>query len=176
MNEPKYKTPKLITGEDDKLRELIKTLIKQEIESMMDDDVVDEMTGTGAVAIGSTPAWGTRNSKGSPGAIKALKRLGFNVSKSISELSDATDKINEAVSRYKRYKTHPMKGASKVSVAILEVNKMLKEIDFLMSVVERFKEEAGVPFEQLWKRTEDRIVAIKERLKSITTKLRNIEK
>ncbi len=221
--EKKPETPDLIVGGDEaKLKELIKSIIKQELE---------EMTGTGAVAGFSTPfAFGGKGAKHSKKGVEGSKALGFTVSKEIDEKKDSKKKkkpdadgdgvpdwadkhpgepdqnfekkakkkavwkkgveklqkdldaldenekkLNEAVSRYARLKDNPKRHSYKISLITQEITKMLREVDFLMSVNQRLKTEMNVPNEELWKRTSGRIAEIKERLKSIGIKLRKIQ-
>ena len=230
--EKKPETPNLITGEDEaKLKELIKSLIKKEL---------DEMTGTGAVAGFSTPfafskKGGTNNAtkatlKQNPGSKVAKeideeeeldekkapkkkkevkkkkpdadgdgvpdwadKHPGKNdadfkkapthkkddfiktITKGLKDLTEKESKLNEAVSRYIRLKENPKKNSYKVSLITQEITKMLREVDFLMSVNHKLKTEMEVPNETLWKRTSERMAEIKARLKSIGEKLRKIQ-
>lgn len=230
--EKKPETPNLITGEDEaKLKELIKSLIKKEL---------DEMTGTGAVAGFSTPfafskKGGTNNAtkatlKQNPGSKVAKeideeeeldekkapkkkkevkkkkpdadgdgvpdwadKHPGKNdadfkkapthkkddfiktITKGLKDLTEKESKLNEAVSRYIRLKENPKKNSYKVSLITQEITKMLREVDFLMSVNHKLKTEMEVPNETLWKRTSERMAEIKARLKSISEKLRKIQ-
>jgi hypothetical protein len=225
----KPKTPDLITGEEEaKLKELIKSLIKQELE---------EMTGTGAGAGFSTPfafskKGGTNNAtkatlKQNPGSKvakeideeeeldekkdhkkkkkpdadgdgvpdwadkhpgepdqnfekkakkKAVWKKGVEkLQKDLDSLDENEKKLNEAVSRYARLKENPKRHSYKVSLITQEITKMLREVDFLMSVNQRLKTEMNVPNEELWKRTSGRIAEIKARLKSIGMKLRKLQ-
>jgi len=236
----KPKTPDLITSEDDaKLKELIKSLIKKEL---------DEMTGTDAAAGFSTPLAFSSKKDGTNNATKATlkQNRGSTIAKKIDEdedldetkevktkkktkkkttvkkpdadgdsvpdwadkhpgqddgdletkiskatpdqknkfirtitkgikdLSEKENKLNEAVSRYARLKENPKKDAYKVSLITQEITKMLREVDFLMSVNEKLKTEMEVPNDELWKRTSQRIAEIKERLMSIGRKLRKL--
>lgn len=220
----KPKTPDLITGEEEaELKELIKNLIKKELE---------EMTGTGAVAGFATKnAFADGGSHGKKATDATLKQMpGSTVAKEIDEKKDhkkkkkpdadgdgvpdwadkhpgepdqnfekkakkkmvwkkgveklqkdldALDenekKLNEAVSRYARLKENPKRHSYKVSLITQEITKMLREVDFLMSVNQRLKTEMNVPNEELWKRTSGRIAEIKARLKSIGMKLRKLQ-
>ena len=217
----KPKTPDLITSEDDaKLKELIKSLIKKEL---------DEMTGTDAAAGFSTPLAFSSKNGGTNNATKATlkQNRGSTIAKKIDEdedldetkevktkkkptvkkkkpddgdlekkiskatpdqknkfiktitqgikdLSEKENKLNEAVSRYTRLKENPKKHPYKVSLITQEITKMLREVDFLMSVNEKLKTEMEVPNDELWKRTSQRIAEIKERLMSIGRKLRKL--
>jgi hypothetical protein len=222
----KPKTPDLITGEEEaKLKELIKSLIQQELE---------EMTGTGAVAGFATKnAFAGGGSHGKKATDATLKQMpGSKVAKEIDEkknpkkkkkpdadgdgvpdwadkhpgkddadfekkiakatpdqktkfiktitkgikdLTEKEGKLNEAVSRYIRLKEHPKKNSYKISLITQEITKMLREVDFLMSVNHKLKTEMNVPNEELWKRTSGRMAEIKARLKSISEKLRKIQ-
>lgn len=228
------KKPDLITGEDEaKLKELIKKLIKQELQDL------DETSTTGGIAGFSTSrAFAAPGQRGSNSATKATlkqnpgsklaekeeeldekkevkkknkkkkpdgdgvpdwadKHPGKNdadfektiakatpdqknkfiktITKGIKDLTEKEGKLNEAVSRYIRLKENPKKHSYKVSVITQEITKMLREVDFLMSVNHKLKTEMEVPNETLWKRTSDRMAEIKARLKSISEKLRKIQ-
>lgn len=105
------------------------------------------------------------------------------ITKGLKDLTEKEGKLNEAVSRYillkenryRRLKENPMKHSSKVSLITQEITKMLREVDFLMSVNHKLKTEMEVPNETLWKRTSERMSEIKARLKSISEKLRRIQ-
>jgi len=97
------------------------------------------------------------------------------ITKGIKDLTEKESKLNEAVSRYIRLKENPKKNSYKVSLITQEITKMLREVDFLMSVNHKLKTEMEVPNETLWKRTSDRMAEIKARLKSIGEKLRKIQ-
>lgn len=226
----KQKKPNLITGEyEAKLKELIKKLIKQELQDL------DETSTTGGIAGFSTPfafskKGGTNNAtkatlKQNPGSKlaekeeeldekKEVKKKNKNkkpdadgdgvpdwadkhpgkndadfkkapthkkddfiktITKGLKDLTEKEGKLNEAVSRYIRLKENPKKHSSKISLITQEITKMLREVDFLMSVNHKLKTEMNVPNEELWKRTSGRIEEIKARLKSISEKLRKIQ-
>lgn len=83
--EKKPETPNLITGEDEaKLKELIKSLIKKEL---------DEMTGTSAVPGFNVPgAFAQKGQRHGKKATDALKGMGFSVSKEIDEEEELDEK------------------------------------------------------------------------------------
>jgi hypothetical protein len=180
MSEKKHKTPKLITGEA-KLKELIKSIIRQELE---------EMSGTGDVADFSSPfAVSKKGQSHGEKATAAMTDMGFTVAKEIDEKKvgkkvgkkirkhlDDLEKLDEAVSRYQRFKEHPMKDRSKISMVVQEITKMLREVDFLMTVNEKLKTELKIPKDDLWKRTESRIVEIRSRLKSLESRLKTFHR
>lgn len=245
--EKKPETPNLITGEDEaKLKELIKKLIKQELQDLDETSTTSGTGGTGGIDGIKTPrafaAPGQRGSnsatkatlKQNPGSklaekeeeldekkepkkkkevkkkkpdadgdgvpdwadkhpgkddnvikkkVKSLSTISSPakdnfikvITKGLKDLTEKEGKLNEAVSRYIRLKENPKPNPYKVSLIIQEITKMLREVDFLMSVNHKLKTEMEVPNETLWKRTSDRMVEIKARLKSIGEKLRKIQ-
>jgi len=222
MSEQKHKTAKLITGEDE-LKELIKSIIRKELE---------EMTGTGAIgAVTGPAAFSEKGQSHGKKATDAMTSMGFTVAKEIDEKKvgkkskldpvgkedddvdndgipatdsdeyllrrrldvskktgkkdtvkkikkhlDDLEKLDEAVSRYNRFKTHPMKDRSKISMVVQEITKMLREVDFLMTVNEKLKTELNIPKDDLWKRTESRIAEIRSRLKSLESRLKTFHR
>jgi hypothetical protein len=229
----KPKTPDLITGEEEaKLKELIKKLIKQELQDLDETSTTSGTGGTGGIDGFSTPfafskKGGTNNAtkatlKQNPGSKlaeeeldekkdhkkkkkpdadgdgvpdwadkhpgepdqnfekkakkKAVWKKGVEkLQKDLDSLDENEKKLNEAVSRYARLKENPKRHSYKVSLITQEITKMLREVDFLMSVNQRLKTEMNVPNEELWKRTSGRIAEIKARLKSIGMKLRKLQ-
>jgi hypothetical protein len=226
MSEQKHKTAKLITGEDE-LKELIKSIIRKELE---------EMTGTSAIgAVTGPAAFSEKGQSHGKKATDAMTSMGFTVAKEIDEKKvgkkvgkkskldpvgkedddvdndgipatdsdeyllrrrldvskktgkkdtvkkikkhlDDLEKLDEAVSRYNRFKTHPMKDRSKISMVVQEITKMLREVDFLMTVNEKLKTELNIPKDDLWKRTESRIAEIRSRLKSLESRLKTFHR
>jgi len=231
----KQKKPDLITGEDEaKLKELIKKLIKQELQDLDETSTTSGTGGTGGIDGFSTPfafskKGGTNNAtkatlKQNPGSKlaekegeldekkdhkkkkkpdadgdgvpdwadkhpgkndadfekKSKKKMVWKkgvekLQKDLDALDENEKKLNEAVSRYARLKENPKRPSYKVSLITQEITKMLREVDFLMSVNQRLKTEMNVPNEELWKRTSGRMAEIKARLKSISEKLRKIQ-
>ena len=234
----KQNKPDLITGEDEaKLKELIKKLIKQELQDLDETSTTSGTGGTGGIDGFSTPfafskKGGTNNAtkatlKQNPGSKvakeideeeeldekkdhkkkkkpdadgdgvpdwadkhpgepdqnfekkakkKAVWKKGVEkLQKDLDSLDENEKKLNEAVSRYARLKENPKRHSYKVSLITQEITKMLREVDFLMSVNQRLKTEMNVPNEELWKRTSGRIAEIKARLKSIGMKLRKLQ-
>ncbi len=246
--EKKPETPNLITGEDEaKLKELIKKLIKQELQDLDETSTTSGTGGTGGIDGIKTPrAFAAPGQRGSNSATKATlkqnpgsklaekeeeldekkepkkkkevkkkkpdadgdgvpdwadkhpgKHPGKDdadfekkiskatpdqktkfirtITKGIKDLTEKESKLNEAVSRYNLLKKNPKPNPYKVSLITQEITKMLREVDFLMSVNHKLKTEMEVPNETLWKRTSERMAEIKARLKSISEKLRKIQ-
>jgi hypothetical protein len=79
--------------------------------------------------------------------------------------------------RYRNFKTdESMKSHTKVCFGISEAKKMLREVEFLVSIVERLKSEDGVDKAQLWKRTKKDLSEINKRTKAIARRVYRIGK
>jgi hypothetical protein len=61
-------------------------------------------------------------------------------------------------------------------MVVQEITKMLREVDFLMTVNEKLKTELNIPKDDLWKRTESRIAEIRSRLKSLESRLKTFHR
>lgn len=81
----------------------------------------------------------------------------------------------EGRSRYKNFKESDlMKNHAKVSYGIYNAKKILREVDFLISISERLKTEESIDTSNLWKRTQKDIIEIQQRIKEIEKKIINI--
>jgi hypothetical protein len=150
------------------------------------DEVLDEMTGTGAVAGYATP----HAFRGNKSKKKAAERSmpGGKVVGTEDETDGTTIGINEedrlpilrrsiGEGRYRNFKTdESMKSHTKVCFGISEAKKMLREVEFLVSIVERLKSEDGVDKAQLWKRTKKDLSEINKRTKAIARRVYRIGK
>lgn len=173
--EEKPKTPNLITGEE-KLREFIKELIRQELSRQ---EGLEEMSGTSSVGPISTPKCFTPGGR-KPKVTPVLRRMGYTPTgveeETLTEHLKKAETLIEVATRYTRLKEHPRKNHSKISLIVQEIIKMLRDVEFLAKVGSRLKADVDVPKEDLWKRTEMRIAEIREKLKSIGSKLKTFER
>jgi hypothetical protein len=79
--------------------------------------------------------------------------------------------------RYRNFKRdESMKSHTKVCFGLSEAKKMLREVEFLVSIVERLKSEDGVDRSQLWKRTKHDLSEINKRTKAIARRVYRIGK
>lgn len=84
--------------------------------------------------------------------------------------------VNEAVS-YRDYKKDPKTSPQqKVNHGIAEVNKMLAEMERIVSNNLRLKQEMGVDSSHFWKSTGNRFAKINERMTRISNRLRELSK
>lgn len=79
--------------------------------------------------------------------------------------------------RYNNFKKdESMKSHTKVCYGLREANKMLREIEFLVSICERLKSETGVDQRQMWKATAGHLSEINKRTKAIARRVIRIGK
>lgn len=93
------------------------------------------------------------------------------------ELSDEEFKntISEGKSLFHLFRDHPdYTSVQKIGVTIREINKNLKEIEKLIVVAEKFKNETKTDSKKYWKTTNKFIGKIEERISKISDKLRNM--
>ena len=149
-------------------------------------EVLDEMNTTGAVQGYSTPnAFRGNRSKD---AIAARSMPGGKVVHTKHDEADDTTITEEGESlpllrrslgegRYRNFrKDESMKSHTKVCFGISEAKKMLREVEFLVSIVERLKSEDGVDKTQLWKRTKKDLSEINKRTNAIARRVYRIGK
>jgi len=106
---------------------------------------------------------------------EALKRKGF-LHKDVEYKSPSGFSIEEAVS-YRQYKKDESASPSqKVNKGIMEVNRMLAEIEKVVHNNLRLKNETGVDSSQFWKQTSARINKINERIVRISNRLKELSK
>ena len=106
---------------------------------------------------------------------EALKRKGF-LDNSVEYKSPSAYSIDEAVS-YREYKKDESASPSqKVNKSIMEVNRMLAEIERVVAHNLKLKNESGVNSGQFWKSTGARFSKINERIVRISNRLKELSK
>ena len=148
------------------------------------DEVLDEMTGTGAVGGYMTPNAfrGNRSKKAStersiPGG-KVVGKEDETDDTTINE-EDKLPVLKRSLEegRYNNFKkSDEMKNHAKISFGIREAKRILREVDFLVGICERLKSEDKVGSQQLWKRTKPDMMAINKQLKEIAKRVYRIGK
>ena len=147
------------------------------------EEVLDEMTGTGAVGGYMTP--NAFRGKRSKKASAERSMPGGKVVGKEDEIDGTTvDEENLPIlrrglgeGRYNNFKkSDEMKNHAKISFGIREAKKILREVDFLVSICERLKSEDRIGSQQLWKRTRPDIIAINKQLKEIARRVYRIGK
>ena len=134
----------------DKLKEIIRELVKKELE---------EATTTGDIAGYETPNAFT----GGPGKGKKKKR-------EISTNSTGYNVVKEG--KYHNYRNDDsLTSKQKIGHSMREVRDALNEIDKLIKMNVRLKNELGVTSQSYWKRTHSAMRKISERLVKIAHKV-----
>jgi hypothetical protein len=163
--------------------EKLKTILREII-----GEVLEEMTGTGAVAGYNTP-----NAFQGPGDSSRKKKIaarsmpGGKVVGEEENPDEVTEgdrlpmirrgAVAEGRGRYHNYKTdESMKTHGKISYGIREAHKMLREVEFLVGICERLKTESGTASSDLWKRTGGDVVKMHQRLKEIAKRINRLNK
>ena len=117
--------------------------------------------------------YGYKSSDAVMAVFQALTRLNL-IHNSVKYKAPAGFEIEEAVS-YRQYKKDESASPSqKVNKSIMEVNKMLAEIEKIVHNNIRLKTETGVDSSQFWKQTGNRINKINERIVRISNRLKEL--
>jgi hypothetical protein len=156
------------------LRELIRELIKKEL---------DEMTTTASVPGYLTPYAFRGNSKKTVARAKhiATATTGFKLTpkgeKDANRPADKMEIVKKELSenKYYEYKNDTTKSAhKKIAEAISQLNKNLQEVERVIKMNARLKTESGIASEQLWKRTQQGLLKLEAKLLGIATRIREI--
>jgi CHAT domain-containing protein len=156
---------------EDKLRNVIRELIQQEL---------DEMTTTGNVAGYNIPmAFQGNNPKNKARKKGIATQLGMQLTprgqKDLDRGADKMENISEGKMRYHEYKKD--KSASptqKIAKAISEVNKNLQEMERVLKMNTRLQKESGIASEALYRRTQQGLLKLEARLLHLAGKVRDI--
>jgi hypothetical protein len=151
------------------LKELIKEIIKEEL--------LDEMSTTGA-----TPGYMTPNAF-SGGKVKwrggeyGTDSMPNPHERDVDEVDEEDPaKLDEAYSRYRRFKESAAykKAPSKVSYVVMEIKKMLKEVDYLVNISNKLKQESDVTTDAMWNRTSKDLMEIDQYVQEISRKAKDL--
>ena len=150
------------------------------------EEVLDEMTSTGAVGGYMTPA-AFRGHKSKKKSAERSMPGGKVVGKedtddtTVGEGERLTVRrdvdIMEGRSRYRNFKENDMmKNHAKISYGINQAKKMLGEVEYLVELCEKLKTECGYSTQNLWARTQPDMKEIHARLKEIAKKINRMGK
>ena len=156
------------------LRELVRELIKKEL---------DEMTTTAAVPGYLTPYALRGNQKKTVARAKhiATATTGFKLTpkgeeeanRPADKMEIVTKELNE--NKYYEYKNDTSKTPHrKIAEAISQLNKNLQEVERVIRMNSRLKTESGIASEQLWKRTQQGLLKLEAKLLGLATRIREI--
>lgn len=141
----------LPSKKEQKIKEIIRKIVRERM--------IDEMNVTGNVQGYNSP-----QAFGKPGdekkkAKKAADMVGYTV-------------VNE--NRWLDLKRDESTAQAKIGRGIANINKQLKEMERFLNWYGKIKNESGVDNKSYWKRTNNNIYAIKERLIKLDQKIRQI--
>ena len=150
------------------------------------EEVLEEMTATGAVAGYMTPA-AFRGKKSKKKTAERSMPGGKVVGKEDTDDTTVGEgetltlgrdaHIMEARSRYRNFKeSDMMKNHAKISYGINQAKKMLGEVEYLVGICERLKTECGYSTNNLWARTQPDMKEIHNRLKEIAKRINRMGK
>ena len=133
--------------------------IKEIIRKMVRERMVDEMNVTGNVQGYGTPHAFTKKGDEKKKGKKQADLTGYSV-------------VNE--NRWLALKQDESSAQAKIGRGISNINKQLKEMERFLNWYGKIKNESGVDNKSYWKRTNQHIYAIKERLIKLDQKIRQI--
>jgi hypothetical protein len=80
-----------------------------------------------------------------------------------------------AENKYYQYRNDDTKSPhKKIADAISQLNKNLQEVERVIKMNARLKNESGITSEQLWKRTQQGLLKLEAKLLGIATRIREI--
>lgn len=149
---------------EEKLREMIRELIEQEL---------NEISTTAGVAGYLTPKAFVGDTRDNTSHIKQMaKRIGYTLTKRGAEATKHGDKLNE---NYYAYRNDPTKlPHQKIGEAMSQINKQLKLMEKALHYNNRLKNEYGISNESLWKRTQNQMTKLEARLMEMARRLREM--
>ena len=145
-------------GLPDKKEEQIQK-IKEIIRKMVRERMIDEMNVTGNIQGYATPKAFTKKGDEKEKGKKQADLTGYSV-------------VNE--NRWLALKQDESSAQAKIGRGISNINKQLKEMERFLNWYGKIKNESGVDNKSYWKRTNQHIYAIKERLIKLDQKIRQI--
>lgn len=157
---------------------------KSDLKELIKEILLDEMTTAngGGAASGDIktpnafkPTKGINDDEESP-TMKGIAKHSMppqRDSNIVDELNPA--KVNEARSRYLNFRDSDTykRPKSKVSYAVLEIKKMLKEVEYLVDITNKLKNETGTT--ESWKRTPKDLAEIMSRVQNISHKMKDFQ-
>ena len=159
----------------DDLKSIIKQIIK---EQLLGEEQLEEISSTGAASGYQTPNAFSGKDAGWKGAEFGEDSMpNPNERKSNAVDEEHPDKLDEARGRYYNFKESAKykKPQSKISYVVSEIKKMLKEVNYLVDVSSRLKNESGVESSSMWKRSRKDLQQIESFTRAITQKLKGLK-
>ena len=153
------------------LRQIIRSILR-EIE---EESNIHEMNTTGNIEGFQTPyAFSDKDEEDHKDDIKSRAEV-FDYKTTENEKTN-TVKLNEGKSLFHVFRDHPdLSPEQKVGVTIREINKLINEMEKLVNVSARYKAETKLTNNKMWKTTNRYILKLDEKLKRISSKIRELK-
>ena len=153
------------------LRQIIRSILR-EIE---EESNIHEMNTTGNIEGYQTPyAFSDKDEEDHKDDIKSKAEV-FDYKTTENEKTN-TVKLNEGKSLFHVFRDHPdLSPEQKVGVTIREINKLINEMQKLVNVSARYKAETKLTNNKMWKTTNRYILKLDEKLKRISSKIRELK-
>ena len=154
----------------------LRTLIQKVISELQDEDKdIFEINTTGNIEGYQTPhAFSPNSEKQHKKNIKSTVEV-FDYKETDNKKTN-TVKLQEGKSLFHVFRDHPdLTPEQKMGVAIREVNKLLTEVEKIMKVTTRYKNEANIGSGAMWKTTNRYISKLEEKLGKISLKLKEMK-
>ena len=146
---------------EDQFRELVREILEDEL---------DETSTTASAPGYSTPLAITGNKK------KNKEKQKQTALKSTYQLVQSVENLDEAVSRYNRFKNDQEKTSKqKIGLSMREAKKAIREIDKQLKVLTKYKNEFKYSTDHYWKRTIKDIYTIEKKILRISQRLRELK-
>ncbi len=145
---------------EEEFRKLVREVVEE----------LEEMSTTASAPGYSTPHAFTGNRK------KNKERQKQTALKSTYQLVQSVESLDEAVSRYNRFKNDQEKTSrQKIGLSIREAKKAIKEIDRQLKILTKYKNEFKYSTDHYWKRTVKDIYTIEKKILRISQRLRELK-
>lgn len=146
---------------EDQFRELVREILEDEL---------DETSTTASAPGYSTPMAFTGNKK------KNKEKQKQTALKSTYQLVQSVENLDEAVSRYNRFKNDQEKTSKqKIGLSMREAKRAIREIDKQLKVLTKYKNEFKYSTDHYWKRTIKDIYTIEKKILRISQRLRELK-
>lgn len=152
----------------------LKSYIKKCIQELLSDEDLNEINTTSNIDGYQTPhAFSGTDEDDHKKKIKSKAEV-FDY-KSTDNKKNNTIKISEGKSLFHLFRDHKdFSPEQKVGVTVREINKLVTEIEKLLTISSRFKSEVNVRNDNLWKTTNRYLLKIDEKIKRISHKIKEL--
>ena len=146
---------------EEQFRQLVREILEDEL---------GEISTTASAPGYSTPMAFTGNKK------KNKEKQKQTALKSTYQLVQSVENLDEAVSRYNRFKNDQEKTSKqKIGLSMREAKRAIREIDKQLKVLTKYKNEFKYSTDHYWKRTIKDIYTIEKKILRISQRLRELK-